>query len=425
MKIVVLSNLAQDIYNNCFDINKIEALNNAKNYIETVKSNLNNSRFDFNLLENQGFLIEEIYTNNKDYIKYLCIENNIQPTNDYFENIIKFLNIFKPNIIIYRDIDVLNLNQIKDINTKLKFKIISILLSGFPPRDNNYYKLFSHVIFRNLCMLESLKKYCNSSSLIYHCFNSKILEHLSLKNFNKREKLITFDGSSYSDGYYKHKKRYYFLNYLLKNKLINCHIHERNNFYHYLTFINFYFFKKSKLIYKILIKIYNLINSFTNFIFKKKFKRVQKILEEIENFKNEKNINFYGGPLKLLFYKSVKKPVFGIDYYKSINNSKHSLNIHTEGCGDCAGNIRMFEITGLRSCMISEKFKNMDQLFEDGKEYVSYNSLEELEERIKFLQNNQKFAEIIAKNGYEKTINFHTDKARVLEYSDILNKLLN
>ena len=85
----------------------------------------------------------------------------------------------------------------------------------------------------------------------------------------------------------------------------------------------------------------------------------------------------------------------------------------------------MFEITGLRSCMISEKFKNMDQLFEDGKEYVSYNSLEELEERIKFLQNNQKFAEIIAKNGYEKTINFHTDKARVLEYSDILNKLLN
>ena len=37
MKIVVLSNLAQDIYNNCFDINKIEALNNAKNYIETFK----------------------------------------------------------------------------------------------------------------------------------------------------------------------------------------------------------------------------------------------------------------------------------------------------------------------------------------------------------------------------------------------------
>ena len=75
-----------------------------------------------------------------------------------------------------------------------------------------------------------------------------------------------------------------------------------------------------------------------------------------------KNINFYGGPLKLIFQNSIKKPIFGIDYYKSINNSKNSLNIHTEGCGDCSGNIRLFEITGLRSCMISEKFQNMEHL---------------------------------------------------------------
>ena len=79
-----------------------------------------------------------------------------------------------------------------------------------------------------------------------------------------------------------------------------------------------------------------------------------------------KNINFYGGPLKLYFKTLLKKPIFGIDYYKSINNSKNSLNIHTEGCGDCSGNIRLFEITGLRSCMISEKFQNMEHLFEDG-----------------------------------------------------------
>ena len=59
------------------------------------------------------------------------------------------------------------------------------------------------------------------------------------------------------------------------------------------------------------------------------------------------------------------------------------MNIHTEGCGDCSGNIRLFEITGLRSCMISEKFQNMEHLFEDGKS-ISYNSIEELEEKINF-----------------------------------------
>ena len=73
--------------------------------------------------------------------------------------------------------------------------------------------------------------------------------------------------------------------------------------------------------------------------------------------------------------------------------------------------------------MISEKFKNMSELFEDGKEYVSYNSLDELEEKINFLRKNPKISETIAKNGHIKTLNFHTDRNRVQEYSTVLNKL--
>ena len=54
------------------------------------------------------------------------------------------------------------------------------------------------------------------------------------------------------------------------------------------------------------------------------------------------------------------------------------------------------------------------------KEYVSYNSIEELEEKINFLRNNpREHSEIIAKNGYNKTLSFHTDKVRSQEYSEI------
>ena len=74
--------------------------------------------------------------------------------------------------------------------------------------------------------------------------------------------------------------------------------------------------------------------------------------------------------------------------------------------------------------MISEKFQNMEHLFEDGKEYVSYNSIEELEEKINFLKNNPREAQIIAKNGFKKTMNYHTDKTRSEEYIDTLKKLL-
>ena len=111
MKIIIFSNLSQDIYERSFDKKKLEDSSNSKDYINLIKSNLNNSRFDFNLLENKGFIVEEIYTNNKNYIKYLCSKNNLKSSNDFFTNIIHYLEFFKPNIVIYRDIDVLNINQ--------------------------------------------------------------------------------------------------------------------------------------------------------------------------------------------------------------------------------------------------------------------------------------------------------------------------
>ena len=43
-------------------------------------------------------------------------------------------------------------------------------------------------------MQDSLKKYCNSSSLIYHCFNSNILKNLFLKNFDERDKFFHLMG---------------------------------------------------------------------------------------------------------------------------------------------------------------------------------------------------------------------------------------
>ena len=52
MKILLFSNYAQDIYSKNFDINKIEDNNYLSKYIELIKSNFINSRFDFNLLEN-------------------------------------------------------------------------------------------------------------------------------------------------------------------------------------------------------------------------------------------------------------------------------------------------------------------------------------------------------------------------------------
>ena len=71
-------------------------------------------------------------------------------------------------------------------------------------------------------------------------------------------------------------------------------------------------YKKSKSMIKIIKLIYTIIDKLIHLTFKKKLKRIKIILNEIENFNDEKNINFYGGPLKLIFQNLLKSQYLGL-----------------------------------------------------------------------------------------------------------------
>ena len=82
----------------------------------------------------------------------------------------------------------------------------TILLNGFPIRKHEMYSEYDYVVFRNPWLKNKFANICKNSELIYHCFNSDILKKISLNNFEEKNKIIFFDGSSYSDGFYEHKK---------------------------------------------------------------------------------------------------------------------------------------------------------------------------------------------------------------------------
>ena len=73
------------------------------------------------------------------------------------------------------------------------------------------------------------------------------------------------------------------------------------------------------------------------------------------------------------------------------------------------------------SCLVTDKGENLSELFEDGKEVVTYNSLEEAKEKIKFLLDNPKTLAEIALNGQKKTLAKHTSSQRNLEIQEIIN----
>lgn len=122
--------------------------------------------------------------------------------------------------------------------------------------------------------------------------------------------------------------------------------------------------------------------------------------------------------------RSNHKPVFGIDMYNLFNSSEVVLNIHIGVAGDYAGNMRIFEVTGIGSCLLTDNKKNIGDLFDVGREVVVYDSLEDCIEKIKWLLDNAGERKRIALCGQQKTLQHHTVEDRCKLIIDIINSEL-
>jgi spore maturation protein CgeB len=110
--------------------------------------------------------------------------------------------------------------------------------------------------------------------------------------------------------------------------------------------------------------------------------------------------------------------------YKVLANSKICFNIHGEIAKKCAGNIRLFEATGIGTCLITDHKDNMKDLFEVGKEVVTYTNLNDCLEKVKWLINNPSERVKIAKSGQERVLKSHTVKNRVEQINSVICNLL-
>jgi spore maturation protein CgeB len=103
---------------------------------------------------------------------------------------------------------------------------------------------------------------------------------------------------------------------------------------------------------------------------------------------------------------------------------KIGINIHGGVAEEYAANIRMFEVTGAGSCLVTDHKTNIHDLFEPDKEIVTYRSTEECIEKIKWLLNNPSTLQEIARAGQERTFKEHTVENRVGYLDEIIRQHL-
>jgi spore maturation protein CgeB len=106
-------------------------------------------------------------------------------------------------------------------------------------------------------------------------------------------------------------------------------------------------------------------------------------------------------------------PVWGYDMYRRLQRSKIALNIHVDATGRHAGNLRLFEATGVGSLLVTDMKDNLNDIFAVGREVVAYRSAEECAGLIRYYLEHEEERQAIARAGQQRTLREHTYRHRM------------
>ena len=329
------------------------------------------------------------------------------------EILLEQLKSFKPDVIYFQDIFSLKENirfQIKKIVPSIKIVLIQ---KGYPGETRDLSD--ADILIVNSPILKQRYNYLKPY-LIYHSFDSTILDIVD-KNEGREDNLAFFGSLRFPE------LRFFFLKEISNNVELKLwtddNVKEIGQTIKKNTL-------KSKL-KKLTINIF--FNNFVRFflIFINKYltnKKIFHIINKIDHHNTKTKKDFISISSKNKKSKDNFKPkhsLYGVEYYKQIKKTKICINLNSDCSSNTADNMKMFEIAGMGSCLLTEHASNIQELFRPDEEIVTYKSTDEALEKINYLLKNDKVLERIALNGKKRILKEHTFFHRSKEINKIIN----
>lgn len=301
---------------------------------------------------------------------------------------------YKPEVLFIEDLRFVSIDLLKKIKSEVN-EIKLFVAYHCAPFDRLLLDKLNYVDLILTCtpgLRDQFSSHNINSYLVYHGFDIDLLNKIG-NNSSKKYDRIVFSGSLFQGKGY-HNERLEIIEKILENDInislyanleSNCRINAKKGLYSVNLLLNS-------------LKI----NSITS--------RISFLSKSTEKIKG------YSGLLR----SSANSPVFGLEMYQMLCQYGIVLNNHGQVAGNFAGNMRMFEATGVGACLITDNKHNMPDLFDIDNEVVVYNSHEECLEKIKWLLSNESKAKQVAESGQKKTLCSHTVENRCKEIVDIL-----
>jgi spore maturation protein CgeB len=356
------------VYNKAIPLieNKIKKLN----YNDSIKEihSLKISWSDIFQSNFKDFNFIYFYPNIINLQKKWCSEKKINYYNEVY-TLINQINLEKPDLIFFQSTAFLyKILKIKKLNYKYFF------WDGTSKKDK-YLALEAKGVISNMNTVVKFYKNLNLDSVfISHFYDERIKK----KNIKKKY-FLTFIGSVSNKN---HFDRCLFLYMISRKHKINFFIGDKTNF----------------------IRLFGVI--FYNFIFKKK-----KI----------KDLILYLIACKFIFSND-NGPVFGIKMYEKIIQSKIVINFHLNT--EDGLNMRLFEVTGSGTCLLTDSRPNMSSYFKINKEIFVFKNVNEAISIIDDLKKNPQKIYYTSIQGFKKTMNKFTFKNKKKKFLNFINKLL-
>ncbi len=129
-------------------------------------------------------------------------------------------------------------------------------------------------------------------------------------------------------------------------------------------------------------------------------------------------------PVDARIVRRAYPPLFGLEMYQQLQRSRISLNTHINLSSSYASNMRLYEATGVGSCLLTDWKANLPELFEPDAEIVTYRTADECVEKVNYLLEHEAERRSIARAGQQRTLRDHTFDKRAVRLNEIIRDAL-
>jgi hypothetical protein len=120
-------------------------------------------------------------------------------------------------------------------------------------------------------------------------------------------------------------------------------------------------------------------------------------------------------PASSPLHRCFQGEVWGADMYQVLRRSRITLNSHIDMAGREAGNMRLFEATGVGAFLLTDFKDNLDRLFAPDREVAVWRSIDDCLTVIGRMIGNDNGRAVVARAGHARTMTQHTYRHRAAE----------